>query len=173
LLSTTSGDAGVTIGVPASAPDPIASTVVLEVEGRIEVESPVLAQGADGKVSLPAAEAILRGETLRYEGGHDRDNVGYWTDPKEWVEWEFKVSRPGTFEATASIAALESGSFRVTVGDRSIEGKAPVTGNYGKFEKVALGRLELSAGKVRLAVRPVEAGWKPMNLRAIELEPAK
>jgi alpha-L-fucosidase len=170
-LHTSSVEDGVIVEVPKAAPDPICSVVVLEVEGELKVEQ-FLTQAQDGSILLPASDAVLHGRTIRYEGGHNRDNIGFWTDPDEWVEWDFKVIKPGKFIVTAEIAALEPSPFLVILGDQKIRCTAPVTGDWGRFEEVNLGILEIgSSGKASLSVRPVREGWRPMNLRSIKLKP--
>jgi hypothetical protein len=84
------------------------------------------------------------------------------------------VTQPGKFTVTAEIAATGSGSFVVSVGNQKLQAKAPATGDYGKFQRVDLGTLEIpTAGKAALSVKPVKTGWQPMNLRAIRLKPAR
>jgi ABC-type transporter Mla subunit MlaD len=121
---------------------------------------------------LSAAKAITHGEQIRYEAGPDRDNLGFWAQASDWAEWELEITRPGRFQVTAQIAALASGRFQVVIGDRTLDGNAPNTGDYGRFQKVELGTVELtSSGKTRVAVRPVPEGWQPMNLKALDLVP--
>ena len=172
-LGVEAGPNGVTVTVPAAAQDPISTTVVLETKGELEIEGAVLGQRPDGSVQLPASEAIPHG-SVHYESGPERDNIGFWLDPKDWVEWQFKATKPGKFTVTATIAAPEKASFEVVLGSQVLKGEAPVTGNYGKFETVSLGTLEIAAaGKVSLAVKAVAAGWTPINLKSVELKPAK
>ena len=116
---------------------------------------------------------MLHGSALRYESGSRNDNIGFWTDPAEWVQWEAKITRPGRFEATAEIASLGTGSFDVVVADQKLRATAPNTGEYTRFQMVPLGTAELkSQGRTSLAVRPVSEGWSPINLRSIHLKPA-
>jgi alpha-L-fucosidase len=172
-VRTTSSEEGVTLTVPANAPDPISSTVVLEIRGKPEVEPASLGQAPDGSITLPASEATLHGRTLRFESGANRDNIGFWTDASDWVEWSFKVSRPGRFNLRAEIAAPGAGRFEVTVGQHTLQGTAPVTGDYGKFVAIELGPVEiLAAGPARLAVKPVAGSWQPINLKSVTLTPA-
>ena len=174
MLRTTPGEAGVTIAVPATAPDPISSTVALEIRGRPEVEPALLSQASDGSITLPAVEATLHGRTLRFESGASRDNIGFWTDAKDWVEWPFKVNRPGRFNVRAEIAALGAGGFEVTVGQQTLKAAAPVTGDYGKFVMIDLGLAEIAAaGPATLAVKPVPGTWQPINLKSVILTPAR
>jgi alpha-L-fucosidase len=172
-LNAEAGPDGVTLTVPANAPDKISSTIVLQLKGEPVIEAAVLAQAADGTVSLAATEAVCHGGQIKFEGGAERDCIGFWLDPNDWVEWQFKATKPGRYVLTAEIAATGSGSFEVSLGNQKIKATAPNTGNYGKFQKVELGTLELTAtGKVSLAVKAVKDGWQPFNLRSIKFKPA-
>ena len=164
---------GLTLTLPAAAPDPVSSTIVLWVKGPLDVEQAGLAQDYDGSVVLPAAEARLHGKEIKYAGDHQRDNLASWTNPADWADWTFQVTKPGKFNVTAEIAALDKGSLQVSVGDSQASGSAAATGDYGKFKVAKLGVIEIpSAGKVTLAVRPVKEGWHPLNLKSVRLKPA-
>jgi len=172
-LETAPGPEGVTIQVPAEAPDKVSSTVVLKILGAPEVENAGLTQAAEGALTLPAAEAVTHGQTIQYESGENRDCIGYWTNPEEWVEWQFNVVRPGKVKLTAEIAALGSGSFTVSLGAQTLEAKAPATGDYGKFQDLELGTLELTGpAKASISVRARKEEWQPLNLRKLRLTPA-
>jgi hypothetical protein len=132
-----------------------------------------LEQTADGVATLPASQAIIHGAKLNYETGGSKDNLGYWIDPADWAEWEFKVVRPGKVRVTAEIAALGTGSFDLKIDGQTLRGTAPNTGDYGKFQTVDLGIVDLDRiGKTTLSVRPVVEGWQPLNLKSITLKPA-
>jgi len=167
-------DDGVVISVPTSPPDPICSVVVCRVEGPPDVAVMPLGPGADGSIVLPALDADLHGRTLRYESGRNRDNIGHWTDPEEYVEWPLRVERPGRYEVIVELASTGTGSFEVVAGAQRIRATAPNTGDYGKFTKVTIGTVDLPGGQVvRLQVRPVKEGWSPINLKSVRLSPAK
>jgi alpha-L-fucosidase len=164
---------GLTLSVPAAAPDPVSSTIVLRVKGALDVEQIGVAQDYDGSIVLPASEARLHGDELKYEAGDQRNNLGFWTNPDDWADWTIEITRPGKFTVTGEAAALEKASLEVSVGGSLASGAVPVTGDYGKFKVVKLGVLEIAApGKVTLAVHPVKDGWHPVNLKAIRLKPA-
>jgi alpha-L-fucosidase len=175
-LKSEKTDNGQVLAVPETAPDANASVVVLEIEGQPEVlaAAPTLRPAADGSITLHAAEAITHGEQIKFEGGESRDCIGFWLNPDDWVEWQFTVARPGKLEVTAEIAAQGSGSFTIDVGGQCLKGKAPNTGDYGKFEKLVLGTIDLPAsGKASLAVKAVKDGWQPFNLKDVRLTPIK
>ena len=165
---------GLAVTVPATAPDPISSTVVLKIKGAPQVEVALTSQEPDGSLRLLAEEAITHGGQVKFEAGGNRDCIGFWINPSDWVEWQFKVTQPGRFTLTADIAAVGSGSFVVSTGNQKLQGKAPNTGDYGRFQKLELGTVELTQpGKTSIAVKPVKEGWQPFNLKSLALQPAK
>ena len=173
LATERNGD-DLVVKLPGTAPDPIVSVVVLKVKGLLEIEGALAGQAADGSIRLPASEGICHGSQIKYESGGNRDNIGFWLDPKDWVEWQFVVKKPGNFAITAEIAGPGRGRFLVGVGDKRVEAQSPVTGDYGKFTTVALGKIEIpAAGKTLLSVKAVKEGWQPFNLKSVTLTPVK
>ncbi len=171
-LKTEHRENGLAITLPRSAPDAIASTIALRIQGPPMVEPMTIMQSSGGMVALPASEARLHGGTLQYESGGQLDNIGYWTTPDDWADWEFKLAKPGKFKVSGEIASLASGSFEVFASGQTLRCTAPNTGSYTAFTRVNLGVMELAVpGKTMLSVHPVKDGWQPMNLKAIRLEP--
>lgn len=171
-LKVAAADEAVSIAVPASAPDAICSVVVCQVQGPIEVVPYTLAQAADGTITLPAGEANLHGEAIQYESGHEHDNIGFWTRPEDWADWQFKVDKPGKFSVSAELASLGTGKFEIAVGDGKLTATAPNTGNYVKFETVTLGDVEIAAkGRATLSIKAVREDWSPINVRSVKLSP--
>ncbi|HLH53772.1 MAG TPA: alpha-L-fucosidase [Verrucomicrobiae bacterium] len=172
-LSTHTSAEGVVINVPATAPDAASSTIVLKIKGMPEVDQPVPRQQPDGTLVLAAGDARLHGEQIRYESGNQRDNIGFWFDPKEWVDWEFDVKKPGKFDVAVEIAAPADASIRVECTDQRLQAAAPITGDYGKFQWVELGQLTIqNPGKGLLSIHAVPDGWHPVNVRSVRLKPA-
>jgi alpha-L-fucosidase len=157
-------------------PDPVATVIAVEIEGEPQVAPYVLTQAADGSVALRGADATLHGGQIQYEG--DKDCVGFWTDAKEWVSWDFELTKPGRFEVELVFACegTSGGSeFVVAVGDQQVKGTVEPTGAWSQFKPAQLGTLELkAAGKLTLSVK---ATAKPklavMNLRSIVLRPGR
>jgi alpha-L-fucosidase len=165
-------DDGLSINVSNAFVSPISTTIVADFLEPLDIWPVYIAQQSDGSVALPASQAQLHGETVRYEEGGGRDDIGNWTNPDDWVDWEFTVDAPGKFEITAEIAALGAGSFNVSIGQQSIRGTAPRTASYTEFKSVDLGVAEISARRlVSLAVHPVKEGWQPINIKSIHLKP--
>jgi len=162
------------ITLPAEPPDKLIPVVAVEIEGAAEVDASIR-QAADGTIALHAAEATVHGSKARYESGGGKDNIGYWTDPADWVSWEFTVTKPGAFavEIVQACAAGSGGDYTVAVGDQKLEGKVSVTGDWAKFATEKLGAVTLDKpGRYALAVRPKgKTGEAVMNLREITLRP--
>jgi alpha-L-fucosidase len=165
---------GVVIDLPKVAPDSISSTVVLRVNGPLSIEQPVLTQNADGSLTLRPGDAILHGSEIQTEGQGDQENVGYWTNPKDWIEWQFKAVRPGKYNLSAEIASPGSPGFMVELGEQSQAVVAPNTGSYARYQRVDIGTFEISrTGLTKVTIHAVPDGWNPLNLRAIRMYPVK
>jgi len=165
---------GIELSVPGAAPDPVSSTVVLKIKGTsLAIEQISLAQNSDGSLTLPAVEARTHG-ALRYESADHRDNLGFWTNPADFAEWDVKVSKPGKFIVTADIATTGNSKILLQAAGQNLEAAVPNTGDYGKFEQVRMGNLELtSPGQITVALRAVPSGWSPVNVKTIRLQPAQ
>jgi hypothetical protein len=77
-------------------------------------------------------QARVHDEGIKYEHGGQQYNLGIWTKPDDWADWKLKITRPGQFEVTAEMAALETTSIEISVGDSKVQGTVYATGNYGK-----------------------------------------
>ena len=177
-LTTTNTPEGVTITVPAAAPDPIASVIALEITGAPQVEATPIPQLADGTVKFNAADAVIHGNTAKLESGKGRDNIGFWTDPKDTVSWEFTVTKPGKFEVELLYAcepASAGAEFTIEIGSEKAAGKVKDTTSWTKFKPDTIGTIAIAkAGKQTITVKP---GAMPhgavMNLKSVMLKPAK
>jgi len=177
LAFTRDPDVGIRVALPAEAPDPIDTVVVLEIEGEPEVVS-TISQAADGTVTLAALDATVHGGTARYESGDGKDNIGYWTDAKDFVSWEFQVKTPGAFAIEITFAC-EKGSagseVEVSIGGEKVRAKVRETGTWTTFVTETVGTVKISsAGAKTLAVTPLsKPGLAVMNLKSVRLLPAK
>jgi alpha-L-fucosidase len=171
-LTVATNATGVILNLPATAPGAWSTTVVLKIKGAPEVETFPRMQSADGSVQLPASEATTHGQ-LRYEVGDGKDNIGHWTNPEDWVEWQFRATQPGKMEVSVELAAEQSSKFILELAGQKLEGTAPITGSYTKFQHLSLGTLNLGRGDATLTVRPIVAGWHPMNLKSVMLTAVK
>jgi len=174
-LATTVTADGVTISVPTKAPDAISSTVVLRVKGTIQVvnpEPPELVQAADHTFAFKPSDAILHGDEIQVEGEGANENIGFWTNSADWLQWQFRAVTPGKYKLTAEVASPGSPSIAVKLASQSREVSIPQTGSYSQYKVLDLGTFEIArVGKVELTIRPVATGWVPFNLRTLKLTP--
>ncbi len=172
-LSTANTPEGVSISVCDAAPDPVSTTIVLKIKGSPEVEQAGLIQDYDGSITLSAADARMHGQEIKYESGGSKDNIGYWTNPDDWADWQVAVSKPGKFDVSAEVATTGASAITVGAGDQKTTGKVPNTTDYGRFRRARLGTLEIGAtGKVTISIRAVKEGWSPVNVKSLRLTPA-
>jgi alpha-L-fucosidase len=173
-LKCESSEDGPVISVPAECPDPICSVVVCRVKGSLNVVPVPILQASDGSITLPGVEAKLHGEKIKYEAGRRKECIGEWTQPGDWAEWEFKVSKPGRFNVVADVACKAKSKCQVVAGSASLDAVVPSSSGPEKFVEVSLGTIEIALeGMASLAMRPAKEDWEPINLRAIKLTPAK
>jgi alpha-L-fucosidase len=173
-LGAASNNEGLVLTVPATAPDPISSTIVLQVKGALDVEQMPPMQDAAGAVALLASEATLHGNTIQYDGGRRKECLGSWTNPDDSAEWTLKITKPGKFTVTAEISSLKASSLEAILGGQSQKATVPATGDYTKFKAVKLGVVEIkTTGKASLSLKAVKDGWAPVNVKAVTLKPAE
>ena len=171
-LHTETSAYGLNITVPPTAPDPVSSTIVVEFTRPLEISPLYIGQQSDGSVILPASDARLHGDRIRYETDAGHDDLGYWFSPEDWADWQFKVRTPGKFQVVAAIAAPVAAAIEVSIDKQTLHSDTPVTGGYADFKTVDLGSFEIAApGVITLAVHPVKNGWQPINLKSVELKP--
>ena len=176
-LKTSADRNGVTVHLPAKPLDAIDTVVVLKVSGELDIKKFLPTQNAKGTVELEAKSAYINnrgyGENAKLETKNGKQNIGYWTDSRSWIEWPFVIHQKGEFTIKADIAleADESG-FAVIVDGKSMNSKVQSTGGFGQFQIVILGRTDhLQAGEHKLQIKPNRKQWKPINLRSLTLEP--
>jgi alpha-L-fucosidase len=162
------------ITIPRKAPDPIDAVVVLEKEAGPEATP----QAKDGSVNLKAMNAVVRGEYARYESGGGKDNIGYWTNPADYVIWRFNVTKPGTFNVEMSQACADGSGgskYVLAVGAQELAGIVKDTGGWTSFVTEKLGTLKLTkAGTYTLSVKPkTMPSFAVMNLKSVTLIPVK
>ncbi len=170
-VPTAAGPDGITLTLPAGH-DPISTTVVLKLKGQPDIEPQLLQQDATGALQLPVAEAVLHGNTIKLETARNRSHIGFWTNAADWIEWPFQATKPGKYTVTAEVASTGSGTADLSIGDQKLRATVANTGDYTKFQTVDLGTIEIAApGKTALTIKPVTDGWKPFNLRTLQLKP--
>jgi alpha-L-fucosidase len=172
-LQTAAGEGGLVVEVPAEPLDAIDTVVVLEVKGKLDIEKVLPGQEADGTIVLPAPLAEIHGDTAQVESKGGQPNIGYWTNARDWVSWQFKIEKGGRFDVMAAVATpAQSSKLEVAVAGQKLAAQVEKTGDYETFKTVKLGQAQLEKGAHELSIRPVRNQWQAINLRSVVLKPA-
>ena len=133
-------------------------------------------QQPGGDVALHARDALTHSTTMRYEPATNKNCLGYWVNPRDWAEWEFTLSQPGTFEVELwqGCGKGQGGSeVAVQAGGSRLSFVVEDTGHFQNFVPRRLGRVTFaSRGPQRLAVLPIrKQGAAVMDVRLVRLIP--
>jgi hypothetical protein len=133
-------------------------------------------QGKDGSVILPARDVVVHGKTVRYVP--DKNTIGYWTKPADWVSWELEITQPETFtvEMFEACGRGSGGShYTVELAEQKLTDQVPDTDSFRNFRTRKIGQLQIDKpGNYTLSVRVVDKpGLAVMDLRTITLRPYK
>ena len=139
-----------------------------------------------GKLVLTPEAARTTGR-LRYQA--DRNNLGSWSNPDDYCEWNLDGVKAGTYAVEfsygtsrggVSYAIVAGGSPppggepRPVAGGQRLAGKTENTGGIKTYKAYPVGRIALPDGKVTLAVKPGKfTGGAIMNFRLLTLTPVK
>jgi alpha-L-fucosidase len=174
LLLDSDDKGNLVVTVPRRVPDKIDTVVML----LMEAEPVVTTQAKDGTVVLKARDAVVRGTNARYESGGGKDNIGYWSNPDDYVIWRFNVIKTETFnvEVTFACAAGAGGSeYTLSAAGQKLTGKVRDTGSWTNFVTEKLGKVKITnPGTYNLSVKPeTMPGSAVMNLKSVTLVPVK
>jgi len=176
-LTTTTTTDGVEVQLPAAAPDPIASVVVLKIKGEPVPVNQSLAQAADGSLTLSAMDALIEGSNLQIEG-ENPSNLGYWVQTTDFAHWPVRVKTPGTFKVTMNYA-LDPGSagstLTMTVADQSLTVTPQPTSGWKDYKQADAGTVTIAKPgdyDIKLTGTTTHPKQGVVNLRDLILTPA-
>jgi hypothetical protein len=117
----------------------------------------IIQRGA-GPITLHASNAITHSVTMRYEPNEKKNCLGYWVNPKDWAEWKFTVTQPGTYdvELWQGCGKGQGGSdVDVVVDGERFSFIVDDTGHFQNFVPRQIGKVKFSkAGIHSIEVRP-------------------
>jgi len=175
------------IAVPSAAPDKITSVVVLEIIGEPQSPAPAAIKAEPGKpVVLLADDAKIVGDTMQSEVSGGKSNLGWWTNPNDYVEWKVELCKGVKYEVVLDYAlAPDSNGSKVRL---ECSGTTPNSTSTSKLEftltstKAWDDYVQMKTGATFKSDPPcdtirLKAIAKPgvgvMNLRSITLVPAE
>ncbi len=152
--------------------DKYATVVELQLTGTPKGPVPPkpLKPSGDGSFMLKASDAEVKGGTAHTESHEGIDNIGYWTDPKDAVEWKLEVPAAGNYSIEIEFACPDDEAGSTMSFGPNATFKVPATGAWSAYQKLNAGTLELAKGKqtVRLSVVSFAKG-AALNLRNVVL----
>jgi len=179
----TDGDVKTLVLDPPETPDLVATVVAVEFAAPPAVDETLasgapIAQKEDGRLVLTADRATVHGNTAKFEAGAGKECIGYWTSKNDFVSWNAKVEKPGTFKVEITYAAAKGSGgaqYHVYADAQKVGGTVEETGGWAAFKTVDLGTMDIpEAGRVSIAVKPQsKPNYAVMNLKAVTLTPAK
>jgi alpha-L-fucosidase len=143
----------------------------------VPVAANVIMPQADGRILCRATDATIHGNSPQYEEGGGKDQIGYWGDPHDFVSWEIKLTKPGTFAVSVTYSCnpgAEGSEFLVEVSGQNLIGSSKPTGSWAEHITESLGQVTLDQpGTITLSVKPKtdKAPWKVIGLKSIMLTP--
>ena len=132
----------------------------------------VILPDAKGEFFLSATNAELHGSQIQLETRGGLPDIGYWENGDDWVSWTVQIPEAGTFSVSAEIATPNAdGEIAVEAGGGTVSARAPMTGDWGRFQTVDLGQIQIKqTGDLVVKVRAkAKATWKAVNLNAVRL----
>ena len=171
-LKVGQSDGGPVLQLPASAPDPVCSTIKLMIEGAPKIGALVVGPGQDGVIRLLAEDARLIGKEIKEETTNKGSNIGYWTNPKDSATWQLRAAKDGKYSLHIESASTSSSPVLMIQDVADLSFSVPKTANHGTYQLTKVGEVTLTKDKVTtLTLRPKVEGWQPVNVRKVELVP--
>ena len=178
-VKAVAGPDGVHLELPAQAPDPVASVVVLQVTGELHgLPRPPQHALGDGSIVLKAADTHLTAKRLRISDEAE-PCLQMWVEKNDEAKWEIEVPAAGDYRVSFDYGcpAKEAGNtFQIDTGVGLLTGKITATAKGGAFNVVDVGTLHFGApGQYELRISLIDkpVAGNAMSLRSIQLRPSK
>lgn len=129
----------------------------------------------DASVILPAEKASFGNKSLflkTYPGGEVA--LASWKDADDRIVWKDIALQPGTYDVDLVVACgnRRANTFELTVGNQSLQGKAPFTGAWESFAPVVVGRITIADSQATITLRAGTVVEGLMNVQRVVLTPA-
>ena len=137
-------------------------------------------QFQNGRITFSALDAEVHGPDgakprAKLETQPGTHRIGFWTNAKDFVRWEYEATRPGKYavELTYSVAGGDGTEIEIKIGEQPLTCKLKSTGSYYRYNVIDVGNVSIpGAGKLPVTVRCLKkTGGAVMNLKAVTLRP--
>ena len=149
------------------------SHLILPIIPTIEDQDELLGPATDGSIILPAAKAVVFGQSLHL--ADTKPILGWWTHAQDRAEWQVRVERSGRYRVEFDYACHNNSAgkeFELLVGSAELVGTVPGTGTWYDLVQKEFGSLDLQPGVHRIVLRPSgQLRGALLDLRTIRLIP--
>jgi alpha-L-fucosidase len=172
-ITTTVTDAGVILHVPLYQPDAIIPVIEVTINEPLNVIEPSIAAISAGVFNLTADDADVHndstGNDIHIE--NNPPDIGYWTNPNNWVSWNMKVTDAGTYNVKVLAGTPSAQSqFTINVAGQTMNAVITSTGDYNNYQLFDAGTVTFSnAGNYTLSLKPDVNGWNAINVQQVQL----
>ncbi len=141
---------------------------------KLPGNTPVVVRPTDGRLTLPASAAEIRGGDITYEA--ENGNIGYWHGAKDPAAWRVVLPAAGEFDVYLDFACADfcaGNPIAFDGGDPVIRSKVIGTGGWAQYRLMRMGTFKLPAGESTLVMRPDTDAVKGalIDLRTVLLVP--
>jgi len=155
--------------VPPTHPRPIS-----ELEIHLETGEQTT-QFANGRILFSSKDATIEGNSAKLESNEGNHRIGFWTNAKDTVSWDYKASRPGMYQAelTYSKASGSETTIRLNAAKSQAKATLPPTGSWYRYRTISLGKVYIpQSGNTSITVACEKMdGGAVMNLKSITFTP--
>jgi hypothetical protein len=161
------------VAIETEPADPAKPLVVKSLLLTPAPEGKPIVQSDDLSITLHARDATVHGVTLRYEVKPEKNTLGWWSNPKDWVSWDFDLKKPGQYIVVVMYGSGGGKDIEIGVANQTLNFTTKDTGGYHTFTFFEAGRVSFDTpGTQTLIVKPsVKTGGGVMDLRQVILLP--
>jgi alpha-L-fucosidase len=177
-FKTETVEGGIEVKLTGSAPDNIASVIVLKLK-EMPNALPIKPLGQDEKGLAVLSAFRAQYENLQGPGAlynEEWDCISNWDSETARAYWTFQIDKPGNFDVVLGYSFTEENTeIKVEFNGETKTVKLHKTGgNPKRFKTMDLGSFKTEkAGKYEFSVMPVAGKWSAINLKDVKLKPSK
>jgi len=179
MLAVTRGADGLTIALPATAPDEIASVVALTLDGPPKATDFRIQPDPSGVITMSAASAEIQsslGQKAKLENALGHVFLTSWSRPADVPVWTISVPMAARYKVDLVYAAEKASAgtrYSVTSGSSQVTGQVLDTQGSWVFKRAQVGEVELKAGAQTIQIKTEgNGGVEAMNLESVILTPS-
>jgi alpha-L-fucosidase len=165
------------VQLPASAPDPVDTVVVLEMNGSVLGVPGRLLASKDMNNQLLGFDADAVGKDFTYgDGKTNRDYVDGLEIVGNNLRWDIRTDHPTTYHVTLSYSspapsAAPGTTFSLNFGGQTLTGTASATANERAVAILDLGTLDIEPGKLQPLTLTLTGTRQPLHFFEVNLAP--